>query len=59
MTYEHDETALMSALFTGLSGEEKQRTIELLNRPELDKDSPDRPKRRSGAPPPPPRKRTS
>jgi hypothetical protein len=51
MVNERDETSLMSALFSGLSPTEKQRTVELLNRPELDKDSPDRPKRRGGVPP--------
>jgi hypothetical protein len=51
MVNERDETSLMSALFSGLSPSERQRTVELLNRPELDKDSPDRPKRRGGVPP--------
>jgi hypothetical protein len=52
MLNEHDETSLMSALFAGLSPDERTRTVELLNRPDLDKDSPDRPKRRGGFPPP-------
>jgi hypothetical protein len=56
MANERDETVLMSALFTGLSPAEKQRTVELLNRPDLDKDSPDRPKRQGGIPPRRPRR---